>query len=75
MSFGSIEAPEWHNLLRNCCPKCESDLLKKQLGSECSLKLCGFFIREARFEELKITLRQRQFVSKMSNARRHYSAA
>lgn len=68
-------SPEWQNLLRNCCPKCNSDLTKKRNGSECSLALCTFFIRTERFEQLKVNIRRQQFISKMSNSRRHYSAA
>lgn len=63
--------PDWHNLLRNCCPKCGGDLLKKANGSECQFRLCDFFIRAEKFEQLKITLRRQQFMSKMSNARKH----
>lgn len=63
--------PNWDNLLRNCCPKCNGDLLKKQRGSECQFKLCGFFIGTDKFETLKINLRRQQFMSKMSNARKH----
>lgn len=63
--------PEWSHLLRNCCPKCGGDLGKKERGSECEFKLCGFFIRAEKFEELKVNLRRQQFISKMSNARKH----
>lgn len=63
--------PDWDNLLRNCCPKCGGDLFKKPNGSECQFKLCGFFIRTDKFEQLKINLRRQQFMSKMSNARKY----
>lgn len=63
--------PQWDNLLRNCCPKCDSDLLKKRNGSECIKSPCKFFIRIAVMDNLKVTLRRQQFISKMSNARRH----
>lgn len=60
----------WDNLLRNCCPTCGGDLQAKKFGSECSFKLCTFFIREAKLTELKDKLRQQDFGSRLSNARR-----
>lgn len=58
-----MNKPNWNNLFRSTCPLCESRLLARRKGRECSntrpdrTENCTFFITEKKYDEVRENLK------------------